>query len=186
MKIVRGLFVSLIVIVLVLGVVGLFLPAQVHVERRIDIAAPAGEIYSVITDFRQFNQWSPWADLDPDATYEITGPDRAIGSTFAWYSDKPEVGNGSQTITALEQDRSMALRLEFEGQKPANSLFTLADSGSRTTVTWALDTDLGANPFMHYFSLFLDQLVGPSFDDGLTRLKKYVESGAPGGAPDTQ
>jgi hypothetical protein len=176
MKIVRGLFVSLIVLVLLLGIVGFFLPSQVHVERRIEIAAPASAIYDVVTDFRQFNQWSPWRDLDPDATYEITGTDRAIGSKFAWFSDKPEVGNGSQTITALEPDRSMGMRLEFEGQKPADSFFRLTPGDQGTIVVWGFDTDLGANPFMHYFSLIIDRLLGPTFDDGLLRLKKYIET----------
>lgn len=176
MKMVRGLFISLIVLVLLVGLVGFFLPAEAHVERQIDIAAPATEVYDVITDFRQFNEWSPWADLDPDATYKITGGERDVGSKFEWFSDKPEVGNGSQTITELDANRRMAMRLEFEGQAPADSVFTLTPTASGTTVVWGLDTNLGANPFMHYFSLFLDRLVGPSFDKGLTQLKDYVES----------
>ncbi|MFK8015980.1 MAG: SRPBCC family protein [Gammaproteobacteria bacterium] len=176
MKIVRGLFIGLIVFILLIGVVGFFLPSEAHVERSTVIKATPAEVYDVIIDFEQFNDWSPWHDLDPDARYEYSGGNRVIGSSFAWFSDKPEVGNGRQTITSMETNQSVVMRLEFEGQDPADSFFTLTPTAEGTDVVWGFDTDLGANPYLHYLSLFMDTFLGPSYEDGLRRLKTYVES----------
>ena len=176
MKLVRGLFIGLIVLILVVGLVGWFLPSAAHVERSIIIEATPGEVYDVVIDFEQFNQWSPWYGLDPDARYTYSGGNRVVGSEFSWVSDKPEVGSGRQSIKFLQPNESVVMQLEFDGQVPADSSFTLTPDPDGTLVVWGFDTDLGSNPYMHYLSLFMDRFLGPSYDDGLQRLKKYVES----------
>lgn len=176
MAFVRKLFFGLIVFILLLGLIGVFLPSSGHVERDIVIEASPQAVFDVVRDFDQFNAWSPWFDLDPDARYEQSGTRGNVGSQFAWYSDKPEVGNGTQTITRLEAPSLIAMDLTFEGQSPAMSEFQIRPEGNGTRVTWTLDTEFGANPFMHYFSLLLDRFVGPAYEKGLSQLKIYVET----------
>ncbi|MEO1576679.1 MAG: SRPBCC family protein, partial [Pseudomonadota bacterium] len=146
MGLVRKLFIGLVVLILLMGVIGFLLPASGHVEREIVIDAPAQTVFDVVRDFDQFNAWSPWHGLDPDARYEQSGTRGEVGSRFAWYSEKPEVGNGTQTITALNANSLVAMDLTFEGQSPATSEFRMSPEGSGTRVVWTLDTNFGANP----------------------------------------
>ena len=178
MTLIRRLFFGLIVFILLVGLVGFFLPSTGHAERSITIDAPPDAVYDVVRDFDQFNAWSPWYGLDPDARYELSGTRGNIGSRLTWYSEKPEVGNGSQTIARLEPHSLIELDLEFAGQPPAKSAFVLAPQDSGTQVTWTFDTDFGANPFLHYFGLLMDTFVGPAYEQGLAQLKDYVENGA--------
>ena len=57
----------LAVIVLAIAAVGIafVLPRFPVVTRSIDIAAPPAAIYPLVSDLRRFNEWSPWADIDP-------------------------------------------------------------------------------------------------------------------------
>lgn len=176
MVLVRRLFIGLVVLILLLGVLGFLLPPSGHVEREIVIDASAQTVYDVVRDFDQFNEWSPWSELDPDARYEQSGTRGEVGSRFAWYSDKPEVGNGTQTITKLTPAELVAMDLTFEGQSPARSEFLMSPDGAGTRVVWTLDTDFGANPFMRYFGLLLDSFVGPAYEQGLSQLKSYIEN----------
>ena len=54
-------------------IIGLILPSQVHVERTITIDARPQKIYSFISDFKKWEQWSPWAKIDPDAEFSVVG-----------------------------------------------------------------------------------------------------------------
>ena len=41
-------------------------PDTFRIERSAVINAPAERIFSVLSDFRQWGGWSPWATKDPD------------------------------------------------------------------------------------------------------------------------
>ena len=59
--------------------------------------------------------------------------------------------------------------------RPAEATFRIepADIGSR--VTWTFDTDLGRNPFVRYFGLMFDSLIGTDYEKGLAKLKAAAE-----------
>ena len=61
-------------------VAGFLLPASTTVERRAVVPAPQATVFTVLNGFRNFNRWSPWADLDPDATYIHEGPVQGVGA----------------------------------------------------------------------------------------------------------
>ena len=88
--------VSIIIVALVAGLfaVGLVLPKTAHVERSIVIEAPPVMVFTVLNGFRQFSRWSPWADIDPNATTTLEGPEAGVGSKMSW-SGNAEVGTGS-------------------------------------------------------------------------------------------
>lgn len=174
MKVLRALLLVMVGVIVVIGIVGLFLPRTSHVERSVSIAASAAEIYTVVSDLRRFNDWSPWADLDPEAQYEYSGS--GVGSKVSWSSEDPSVGSGTMTITALTPDERVDMEIDFGEPVPSSSYIALVPDAGNTTVTWAFDTTFGFNPFYRYFGLLLDTMVGNSYEQGLGKLKRLMES----------
>lgn len=70
LKVIGGLVVTTVLLAFVAGFV---IPSQVHVERSLLIDAPPTEIYPMVSDLRQWDAWSPWAKMDPDAEMTING-----------------------------------------------------------------------------------------------------------------
>ena len=132
---------------------------------------------AVVSDLGEFNEWSPWFELDPDARYTMSGTPGTVGSRLAWASDKREVGAGSQTITGIVPNELVQIELDFEGDV-AQSYYKLAAVDGGTRVAWGFDTDLGANPYMHYFAVFMDAMLGPLYERGLGQLKNHIENDA--------
>ena len=166
---------SLIAAIIVLGVGGLFLPNVQHVERQITIQAPIGKIFPYVNDFHKFNQWSPWAQLDPDMKYTYSGAQSGVGAKVEWASEDDSVGNGAQVIIESRPDEFVKTELDFGMSDPAQASFTLSVEGENTSLTWAFDTYLDST-ISKYFGLLLDKWVGSTYEDGLSRLKTLVEA----------
>jgi effector-binding domain-containing protein/uncharacterized protein YndB with AHSA1/START domain len=165
----------LVSVVVLLAIVGLALPRQVHVERSTVIEAPRATVFAVLNGFRLFNRWSPWVEADPGARYTYEGPAFGVGSKMTWSGDPKTAGSGSQEIIESRHPESIRTSLDFGDQGKAFAAFTLAPEGTGTKVTWGLDSDLGMNPVGRYFGLMLDRMVGPDYEKGLARLKTFVE-----------
>jgi len=163
-----------ILLVLLLGV-GMLLPRHSHVERSIVIEAPRATVFALVDGFKQFKKWSPWAALDPNATYTLEGPEFGVGAKQSWVGDPKTVGSGSQEIVATQPGESVTSRLEFGEEGPATARFTLVPEAGGTRVTWSLDTDNGPGPIGRWFGLMIDHWVGPDYEKGLVNLKALAE-----------
>ncbi len=89
MRILKTLLVLLAVLATVFLGVGLALPDRARVERSVLIDASPATVYTVLNGFRQFNRWSPWADIDPQTVYTYSGPPTGVGARQRWTSQNP-------------------------------------------------------------------------------------------------
>ena len=172
----RFLFTLMALIIIVIAV-GLVLPSTARVERSIEIDAPADRIYPLISDFRQFNRWSPWLQRDPDMQITHVGPAAGRGAKMLWSSKRPDLGAGSQEIVAVKPGAMVKTLLDFGPQGTAFSSFQLQpQANGRTRVSWRFVTDFGFDLVGRYFGLWMDRLVGPDYEQGLENLKRLAEA----------
>lgn len=163
-------------------VTGYLLPTQVHIERSITIDRPATMMFELLNGYRYFNEWSPWADRDPNAEFVISGPESGVGSQMSWIGDPHLVGSGRQEIVASKPYEQIRIKLDFDAQGIADTGFNLEPVGDATKVTWVFDSDLtqGVNfldSFLaRYFGLLFDRWVGGDYEKGLANLKRFAES----------
>lgn len=175
MRLLKRVAVGLGVLVTALVAVGFLLPQQVRVERAVVIDAPQATVFTVINGFRHFNRWSPWAGVDPGARYTYAGPESGVGARMSWVGDPGTVGSGSLAIVESRPFETVKMALAFGPMGIVTATYRLAPEGSRTRLTWALDTDTGANPLARYMGLAMDRFVGDDFERGLAGLARFVE-----------
>ncbi len=168
----RTLFVVGAILVL-MAVVGLFLPSHVRVERSTVIKAPAEQVFPHVNDLKQWAAWSPWYALEPDAEYQYTGPDAGQGATVQWQGEK--VGNGTQIITASEAHERIDTSLDFGDQGKATSYWKFEPTDEGTRVTWGFETEVGSNPLSRWTGVMIEKLIGKDYEQGLAKLKEVVE-----------
>ena len=183
MRFLKRLLGFIIVLIIALIGVAFVLPRTAHVERSITIDRPASEVFGVLDNLRQFNRWSPWFELDPNAAYTFSGPPSGVGAKFAWAGNK-DVQSGSMEIVDAKPDNSLTLQLDFGDMGRPMARFALAPTTGGTRVTWSLDSTqplaidgkLIWNTIGRYMGLFMDHMVGPDYDRGLAKLKSLVET----------
>ena len=151
------------------------LPSQFAVERSAIIAAPPQAVFAQVNDFHKWQEWSPWAKLDPNAKAVFEGKDAGEGASFSWDGNS-EVGSGKMTITESKPDERIAMRLEFTAPMTATNttVFTFKPEGAGTRMTWNMS---GENNFIgRAMCLFMDmdKMVGSMFEKGMENINAMV------------
>lgn len=147
-------------------------------ERSHTIAAPATDIMAELRDFRRWTTWSPWEDADPDMSRRYGGADSGVGARYTWSGNR-KAGEGSMEIVALDDPRSIEIRLVFSRpMRAANTVrFDLVDTGGATRVTWSMAGETSGLAGVFSRVVPMDRLVGRDFERGLDRLDAAVTTG---------
>ncbi|MEX0703429.1 MAG: SRPBCC family protein [Planctomycetales bacterium] len=176
-KILLGAAAVVLVTAVVFVVVVAMQPSEFRVERTATMSAPPSAVFDQVNDFHNWEAWSPWAKVDPDARFSFAGPTAGTGAVFTW-AGNDKVGEGRMTITESRPHELVRIRLEF--LKPFESTstaeFTFRPEGDQTAVTWSMFGENGF--FAKAFCLFadMDKMVGGDFEKGLAQMKAVVES----------
>ena len=156
-------------------------PSAYHVERKLEVAAPADVVFGVLNDLHQFAGvlvlfGSPWEKLDPHMQKTFEGPAAGVGQSYAWNGNK-EVGKGKMTIEESVPGQKVGMKLEF--MEPMKSTATcaldLAGTSTGSLVTWSMD---GNHNFIgKAFGMFMDMdnMLGTDIEKGLAQLKTVAE-----------
>jgi len=178
LTVLKWLFYLIAAIALIVVGGSFLLPAQAVVTRKTEIAAPPEKVFAIVGDLRRFNEFSPWADIDPDIKYTFEGTESGVGQQMNWVSVNEEVGSGSQTITRYEPPTFVETQLDFGMRGRPVASFDLVPSTTGTEVTWSFKTDLDGIP-AKWFGLLLDRRIGADYEKGLSKLKTLAEAPAP-------
>ena len=164
-------FIAVIFIIVIAGQ-----PDEFIVTRAANISAPPEKIFAHVNDLHQWEAWSPWAKLDPNAKNTFSGADAGAGAAMAW-DGNGKVGTGKMTITASQPGESVRFRLEFQKPMQATNTaeFTFRSEDKQTLVTWSMQ---GQSKLMgKIFGLFMncEKMCGGQFEKGLASLKSLTE-----------
>lgn len=173
MKKILYVILGLTVIYLVLCLIG---PAEVKVERSIEINASAEVVKAKIPDLQFFHdQWSPWTEKDPKMKVTYSGEAGKEGSSMAWVSTNEDVGKGSMTYNYTKGDTVMQT-LHFDDYGDSKVYHIVKPKSEGCTVTWTMEskTLFLARGMMLFMNM--DKMVGADFEKGLKKLKKAIEN----------
>ena len=173
-KILAGIGIFIVIIL----VVALILPSKYDVEREITIMSPKDSVFNYIKYLKNQDNYSVWANMDPDMKKDYRGTDGTVGFVSAWDSQKDDVGKGEQEILKITDGERIDFELRF------NEPFEATDQGYMTTtsldsastlVKWGFN---GEFPYpMNLMMLFMDmdEMLGNDFEQGLSNLKEILE-----------
>jgi len=174
MKILKWVVITLLVIVGVLLIFSATQPNQIKVKESIVINATSPMIYNEIVDFKTWNNWSAWNQMDSNMTNEYSEEQGKVGSFSEWESEI--AGDGRQEIVELRPTEYVRTKLEFNGWDGVNdSEFILAEKDGETKVTW---TFTGAEtPFyMNLMNTFMKPMLEKNYTESLSNLKNFIEA----------
>ncbi len=173
----KKILLALTGIVIVFAILVVLQPDEFRVTRSATISAPPAAVFDHVNDLRKWQDFSPWAKLDPSAEMIFEGAPSGTGAVCIWAGNE-NVGEGIMTIIASRPSERIRYRMDFlkpvEGSSTAEFIFK--PQGNHTVVTWSTT---GTNDLMaKVVGLFTnyDKVIGGQFEEGLADLKAIVES----------
>jgi hypothetical protein len=178
-RILGGIVVAFAVMVGLFLVIVAMQPNTYRVKRSSTMKAAPAAVFVQVNDFHNWEAWSPWAKLDPNAKAEFAGPDSGEGAKFSWFGND-KVGEGTQTIVESKPDERIRIRLDF--QRPMKDTsdveFTFKPQDHQTQVTWSMSGKKNFVGKAVCMFMNMDKMLGSEFEKGLASLKGIVEKPA--------
>ncbi len=170
----------LVVLVIAFLVIVSMRPSEFRVTRSAAIPAPPEAVFAQVNDLHKWQEWSPWAKLDPEAKNTFVGPPAGVGAAFSWAGNN-QVGEGRMTIIESRPNELVRFKLDFIKPFTGTNIaeFTFKPEGNQTVVTWSMT---GHNSFVFKaVGLFMncDKMCGDQFEKGLADLGAVAAVSAP-------
>ena len=151
-------------------------PDSFRVQRSATIKAPPEKIFSLINDYRNWPQWSPYEHRDPEMKRTYSGAPAGKGTKYAWEGNR-NVGSGEMEIIDTSPPRKVLIKLDFMKPFEAHNVaeFTLEPQGETTNVTWAMHGPVPLMAKVMHMVMDIDKMVGTDFAAGLANMKTAAE-----------
>ncbi|XVJ64785.1 MAG: hypothetical protein HEQ40_00925 [Lacibacter sp.] len=161
---------------IMLTMIGLVIPSSVKISRGIIVDADSVKVYQQLSDVKEWGQWMPWVTADEGALVQTSPVTNAPGTFFKWNGLNK---NNSGTITLLSLSPNLiTTKYELKEMNDSEGGFrirTLPNNLSQCEVQWFMEYKLKWYPWERFYGIFLDHIIGSSFDKGLQELKNYLE-----------
>lgn len=179
MKILKKLGFLLLTLVALFFIIPLFVDGEYSVRKTVEINKPKEEVFDYVKYLKNQNEYSVWAQMDPNMKNSYKGEDGEVGFISSWESEDENVGVGEQEIVAIEDGKKISYELRFKEPFEAKDdafITTTAINANKTKVTWGFDGKMDYP--MNIFMLFMDMegMLGPDLQKGLDNMKLNLES----------
>lgn len=154
-------------------------PSEFRISRSTAIAAPPEIVFEQVNNLRNWDGWSPWAKLDPNAKHSFDGPEEGEGAAFLW-SGNDKIGEGDMKIVESEPPKLVRMKLHFVRpmEDTCDTEFTFQPQGKETKITWTMSGKQNFVGKAICMFMNMDKMVGDQFNEGLGSMKQIAEAKA--------
>ncbi len=176
MKTLKYIGLSLLSLIAIFVLFGLFQNKEVSVSRSIVINAPMNTVFDQFNDLEKRLQWSPWETLDSTMLPVLGEVTKGSGASYSWTSENQ--GEGTIKYSEVVENQLIQSELYFGSpeDEPAQGLMIFSSVGDGVKVTWEVHMDMGNNPIMRIVGRYMDEMVGETFELGLNAVKEICEN----------
>ncbi len=174
MRAIKFILISLILLIVLASIAAAIMPKQYSLTRDIIIDRPLNIVKEQTVDFRNFQVWSPWSELDSNMQVTFSGEPMQIGASYTW-SGNEQAGTGMQEITAISENRvDIGLHFKEPFESEAKTYFEFEEQNGQTKVVWGMN---GSMPWpINLLNFFMKNSIGNDYSKGLNTLKQRCES----------
>ena len=150
-----------------IAILALLLPRKVVVTREADIDMRPEDVIARVASTEGFQSFNPYCTTDPALQITPFGPATGVGSGFRFEGKE---GKGTQTVTALTA-HSVTHLIDLGAMGKPVQVIEARPTANGAHVTWTVTSDMGLNPVFRIFGLFMDRMLGKTYELGLRNMQ---------------
>lgn len=172
MRLIKPAIIGIIGLSVLVTLISLLLPSEVHGRRGLVINAPADKIRLLINDFGNWPQWHP--NFKPDSSKLTFGKTTTGTDGRCWLERN---GKTDEFVFTLSNDSIINAVQKRKGENDVELLFTLTkdQASTGTYVDWKFITHLKWYPWEKFSGFFTESFTAPGMEQGLENIRKIAE-----------
>ncbi|MEX1188342.1 MAG: SRPBCC family protein [Bacteroidia bacterium] len=172
MKLLKTIGLSILGLLILLVIIGFFLPSTSIVERSMVINASPAIVFDQVNTVQNWEKWSPWKEMDPEMVNTYGDQPSGTGAYYTWIG--PKAGEGKLTITESEPTKLIKSDLDFGEMGVAKCDYSFEPAENGTKMTWKFESELGGNPMSRWMGFIMKGMLEEQFDMGMNKMNSYV------------
>lgn len=154
-------------------------PGELAVSKTITVKATPDDVAPYARDLRKWNEWSPWADIDPEVQAAYSDPSDGKGAWYSWEGND-DVGKGKMTVTT-DAEGQVVHEVAFERPMEDVAESTIrwkATDPEHTEITWSFRQEAGFGTKLANVLMDIETMLQGDYDKGMVRMQPLVEKAA--------
>ena len=172
MRILKYLFLLLLLTVVALSIFVATQKGDFTVERSQIINSPKSNVYSFVNDFRNWEDFSSWMTEDPEIKINYPAKTVGAGASFSW---KGKDGAGDVKTIFVKENDSISQKMNYDGTS-SSVFWSFKDTIGGTKVTWKTTGKMDFS--MKVYTAFnggIYRIFGKMYEKSLANLDKTLD-----------
>ena len=170
--------ISLLIVVALFVVIGLFLPASRSVSHSVETNRPMSTVNDILSGFTRFADWNALVNHDPSIRKDITGPANGVGAKLSFSSSDRAIGDGSWEVVEYVPGERLVYALDNNARGTNKKMtFTFERTGQRrqnVKITQTYDIDYGWDLIGRFAGMYVTDNVGEDIKLGLGKFSNLL------------
>ena len=170
--------ISLLIVIALFVVIGLFLPASRTVSHSVETNRPMSTVNDILSSFTRFKDWNALINHDPRMQLTTSGPESGVGAALAFSSSQHSIGSGKWEIKEIVPGEKIVYALDTPGRgKNKTMTFDFERTGQRkqnVKITQTFDVEYGYDLLGRYAGLYITDNVGEDMKLGLGKFSNLI------------
>jgi hypothetical protein len=172
MRILKYLFLLLLLSLVALSVFVATQKGAFSVERSLVINSPKAAVFNYVNDYRNWEDFGSWMVEDPEIKMTYPQKTVGIGSSYSWDGKN---GNGDMQTIFVKENDSISQKMNYDGTVSDVS-WKFKDTIGGTKVTWKTAGKMSFS-LKVYTALNggIDKIIGRMYEKSLVNLDKKLD-----------
>lgn len=173
MKLFKRLLLILLILFIGSAIYVALQPSSYNISRSLVIDAPKELIYSEVSDFKNWSEWSPWFDENSKLSTNNVEKSTPYGDSYSWIGKD---GIYTMSNQATTQDYSVLQELKIDDYLISKVFWKLSPTNQGTKVILGMTSD-DVSFKLKLYSLInggIDNMFGADLENGLKKLNLTI------------
>jgi len=172
MKFLKYFFLLLLIVIIGASIYIATLDANYDVKQRRTIKAPVEVVFKIVNDFKHWQYWGPWYEIDTTIVASFPDVTLGVGASYTWTGKD---GGGSIKTISLIPNKEIIQQIDFGMGTTPEVYWEFNKIGTETEVTWGMRGKSGFAEKAYFLTQGgIEKSLSPMYSRGLELLEQYL------------
>lgn len=172
MKILKYILLLLLILVIGSAIYIATLESKYDIKRTRIIKAPAEVIFNNINDFKNWEHWGPWMEMDSTIVASYPEVTSGVGASYTWTGKD---GLGSMKTVSLIPNKEIIQQIDFGTGSTPEVYWDITRTDTGNAVTWGMRGKSSFGEKIYWLTQGgIEKNMVPMHDRGLELLEQHL------------